>query len=94
MGQAFKTVIKIIALLVGILMLFGGGLCVATDVVMMVAAGGREFMLWLGLLGIACLVAVVGWALVKFGGGFKDKSPKHDQHTDLPTEDSHKNQKQ
>lgn len=52
-------------LLIGIMMLFGGGLCVTADAVMMFMAGANNFLIWLGLLALAALISWIGWLLVK-----------------------------
>jgi hypothetical protein len=65
MDQALKLAAKIILILIGGVMLFGGGICVATNIMF---AAPRLFhadiFTYLILMGISALVAWLGYKLI------------------------------
>jgi len=63
-----KEVVKIITVLLGLTMLLGGGICVATDTVWIFNLGGRNFqgiLFMLGMLAVSAAVTWTGWVLLK-----------------------------
>jgi len=63
-----KTFFKVLAVLLGGAMLLGGGICVATDMMIIVTSGIRNFQgisFLLGMMAISAVVAWVGWVLIK-----------------------------
>lgn len=63
MPQAIKMALKVILLLLGSTMLFGGGICVATNIFF--AGTGSFDSIILLLMTISALVAWAGWWLLK-----------------------------
>ena len=63
-----KTVVKIVTVLLGLTMLLGGGICVATDTMIIVMNGTRNFqgiLFMLPILAVAAAITWGGWALLK-----------------------------
>lgn len=82
-----KLLFKILLVGLGGLMLLGGGVCAATNVLTLVTGGlHSEFAsLSLLLLGVCAITAGVGFFLVKVGTAGEDR-PAPDQH--VPDQDS------
>lgn len=62
-------IMKIFLILVGGAMLFGGGICVATNAIL--AISGLFSQGVLVLMGISALVAWGGWGLIRLSDSFK-----------------------
>lgn len=80
----FKMAIKILLLLIGSVMLFGGGICVATNIFFALQNVFRQGVwLFLMLMSISGLIAWAGWGAIKLSGitqslksGNEDELPK------------------
>lgn len=62
LSDFLKMIAKGILLFIGSVMLLGGGICVVTDTFFLLTSGQIFILIWLG---VAALVALVGWGIVK-----------------------------
>ena len=62
MTQLFRGML----LLLGLAMLFGGGVCVIIDINFGVQSGGSDLGLFVGVTLLAAAIAVAGWFIVKY----------------------------
>lgn len=69
MERVFKMAMKVFLLLIGSVMLFGGGICVATNIFFAIPNLFRQDVwLYLMLMGISGLIAWAGWGAIKLSG--------------------------
>ena len=76
-----KGALKILLVMVGGAMLFGGGICVAADTVFLVTSGNLFIFIWLG---VAALVALVGWGCIKWATKINNPSAQIKTPEDKP----------
>ena len=69
MGKIFKMAMKVFLLLTGSAMLFGGGICVATNIFLALPnLFNQGVWLYLILMSISGLIAWAGWGAIKMSG--------------------------
>lgn len=74
-------IVRTMLLVLGSLMLFGGGMCVVTNLVF--AFGNlNDLTFAFTLLSISAGVAWAGWGIVKLTGGFRSSDSTGKQSTD------------
>lgn len=78
MTQLFRVMI----LLLGLAMLFGGGVCVIIDINYGLQSGSNDLGIFVGVTLLAAAIAVVGWFIVKY----TMRSMNKKESTDSPRE--------
>ncbi len=73
-----KSMIKVLLLVVGVLMLFGGGICVLIDVVGFVTSSTNASLV-LSMAGIAMVVALIGWVFIRLSKVIENSSSNDPQ---------------
>lgn len=66
-----KGAFKILLLMIGAAMLFGGGICVVADAFFLFSSQAGSVAIWLGA---SALVALIGWGLIALAQSIRPSS--------------------